>query len=470
MLSIQFTTRHLPVTAKNFLQGMTVLILGLAAGFFFRTPLLMAAGLSLAGAVYISLNYPGLTVFLTVAMSLYANNLKNIFPVLDPYIELSSFNIRLWDPMIFGIIIALGWKILSGDERIRTTFIKTLPFLSLFFLILLFQIFRTIGHFGINALGEFRTYYGQFLLVPYLCVYVSTENQRIQILKVLMWMVFLLIPIAILNALFSPALVMGIRWVDSFGAVALLHGLIALLIFAGRRLFNLSKQWHFSVVLMAGFIIIFTSHRSVWLASTAAVAALIIGGHLKLKQLVAGLAVICLLGTAAYISLEKTGYQPKDFVTSRLKAFTNPTKDPTANWRAYIWIEAVKDIIQQPLLGAGLGTHFNLVIGPHKELVKTSPHNLYITIPFQIGIPGLLAYLGFVAMLFYRFGRNIKLADPWPRDRALLTTGIVILASMQAFYIAYTTEFGCISWAFIGLAASVLVSSDLNKEGIELET
>ena len=130
-----------------------------------------------------------------------------------------------------------------------------------------------------------------------------------------------------------------------------------------------------------------------------------------------------------------------------------------------LWKEAVKDIKQNPLIGVGLGTHFNFVIGPYDELVTTSPHNLYITMPFQIGIPGLLAYLGFVGMLFYRFNTNRRESLLIPLDRALLTMGAVILVSMCAFYIAYTTEFGCISWAYLGLSASVFVNMDLNKEG-----
>ncbi len=105
------------------------------------------------------------------------------------------------------------------------------------------------------------------------------------------------------------------------------------------------------------------------------------------------------------------------------------------------------------------------MIGPNRERVATSPHNIYITIPFQIGIPGLLAYLGFVGMLFFRFRTNFRETLLLPLDRALLTMGFVILVSMHAFYITYSTEFGCINWAYLGLAASVLVNMDLNKEG-----
>ena len=457
--------RHFEYSIKGLIQTGTVLTAGLAAGFLLRTPMLMAGVLVLAAAVYLALNHPNLTVIITVTFSLYANSLKSAFPFLDPYIELSSFNIRLWDPMIFGMTFALAWKILSGDHRVKTALLRSLPLFSILFFILFLQLFRSIGNFGFNAVGEFRTYYGQFLLVPYLCAFTTTPETRMRLLKVLLWLSFLLIPVSIINALFSSYLALGIRWVDAFGAIALLHGLIALYIFKEQSIVNIRLYWYIPILISSVFIIVFTSHRSVWFASAAALATLFFTRHIKIKNLVTVFLLILLLGSTAFFALKKAGYQPQKFISSRLEAFVKPTKDPTSNWRVMLWKEAVKDIKQNPLIGVGLGTHFNFVIGPYDELVTTSPHNLYITMPFQIGIPGLLAYLGFVGMLFYRFNTNRRESLLIPLDRALLTMGAVILVSMCAFYIAYTTEFGCISWAYLGLSASVFVNMDLNKEG-----
>ncbi len=449
---------------KGLIQAGIVLAAGLTAGFLLRTPMLFAGVLILAASVYLALNHPILTVILTVFLSLYANSLKNVFPFLEPFIELPLFNIRLWDPMIFGMIFVLAWKILSGDPRVKTALLKSIPLFSILFLILFLQVLRSIGNFGFYTLGEFRTYYGPLLLVPYLCAFMTAPEKRLRMLKVLLWMAFLLIPVSIINALFSPDVEFGIRWVRAFGAIALLNGLIAFYIFTKRNIVNIRIYWYIPIFALSGFILVITSHRSVWLASVAAFAALFFTRHIRKKNLVTFFLLILLVGSAAFFAFDKAGHQPQTFISSRLKAFTNPVNDPTSNWRLLLWEEAIQDIRQNPFFGLGLGTHFNIVIGTNREIVITSPHNLYITIPFQIGIPGFLAYLGFVGMLFFRFKSNRYKTFLIPLDRALLTMGFVILVSMHVFYITFTSEIGFLNWAYLGLAVSVLVNRDLNKE------
>ena len=464
MLLNPFKPLQFEYNTKSMLQAGTVLAAGLVVGFLLRTPILLAAVLVLAGAVYLALNHPSLTVILFVILSLYARSLESVFPFLDRTVTVSSINIRFWDPIIFGMIFALVWKIPSGDRRVQTAFRKSFPFLGILFLILFLQIFRTIGNFGFNTLGEFRTYYGQLILVPYLCAFMTTPEKRLRMLKVLLWISFLMIPVSIINALFSPSAEFGTSWGIATSAMTLLQGLIVFYIFTERSIINIKLYWYIPIVILSGFIIVFTSHRSVWLAATAGLVALFFMQRINIKNLVTACLLILLLVSAAFFGFKKAGHLPQNYVSSRMMAFTNPSKDPTSNWRILLMKEAIKDIKQNPLIGVGLGRHFNLVIGPHRELVTTSPHNLYVSIPFQIGIPGLLAYLIFVGLLFFRFKTNRRLTSLVPLDRTLLTTGTVILVSMHAFYVAYFSVFECVSWAFIGLTASVLVNMDLNKE------
>ena len=71
--------------------------------------------------------------------------------------------------------------------------------------------------------------------------------------------------------------------------------------------------------------------------------------------------------------------------------------------RVEIWKKTAASIIKHPLLGVGIG-NFPTVLSQHTDLAKagSSAHNLYLNIAAEIGLVGLLAALGILAIILKR--------------------------------------------------------------------
>jgi O-antigen ligase len=443
-------------------QVLILFILSVAAGITLTQPLgslFFLAILILSVSVYLAYNYPALTVILIITLSLIAENLKHIHPIFSPVVEMETFNLRLWDPLIFGIVITLFLKFFLDSNCLKQAFLRYYPLLAMLFILLVTQLFRTIGVYGINAAGELRTYYSYLLMVPYLTVFMKTPNQRFQMLKVLVLLSFSLILVALFRGLSGSEAVLNVRFISASGALAVLYGLIALFVMKNRGLWKASALWFVLTSIVAVVLIIFTGHRSVWLATVTALITLYFLREIKFTRLVQVGLIGLLAGMVAYFALFSVGHNPVEFIETRLLAFINPEQDPTAYWRYSLWIASLEGIRQNTWLGNGLGKHFQL-IGPGGELITTSPHNLYVSIPFQIGIPGLLLYLGFIAVFFIQLvllRRNQLLLVT---DKVISSLGITILAASHAYYVAYTMELDWMTWAYAGLAASAVVNRD----------
>jgi len=442
-------------------QVLLLSILSMATGIMLTQPLgplFFLAILVLSVSVYLAYNYPVLTIILTIFLSLVAGNLKHINPIFNPVVDIGIFNLRLWDPLTFGVIITLLLKLFLNNNQLKTL-LKNYPSLTMLFILLILQLFRSVKLHGINAPGELRTYYSYLFMVPYLVVFTKIPDQRLRMLKVLMFLSFSFILVALLKGLLAPKIALGVRYVNASGALAVLYGLIALFIARDRNLLKIGLLQFILISLAGGALIIFTAHRSVWLATAIALLTLYLLRETKLKTRVQIILTILIAGAIAYFGFSEVGYDPTKFLKTRISAFINPEQDPTAYWREYLWRESLKGIQQNPLLGGGLGRHFQL-IGPGGELIATSPHNLYLTIPFQIGIPGLLLYLAFVGMLFLDFIRLRAYRAMPASDRSILNLGIVVLVAAHAYYMAYAMDW--MSWTYVGLAASAVMNQKVS--------
>jgi len=442
------------------IQGGLILVLNIAIGVmiahtswtFFPIAILVAAI-----ATYLAYNHPILTVVLIVILSTITDNLSGFLSI-PTVIDVGLFNLRLWDPLFSGILVTLFLKLF--DYQLIQALLRYYLLLILLFVLLILQLMLNIGVYGINALGEFRTYYSPLLMMPYLAIFMRTTEQRLRMLKVLMILSFSFIAVVLLNGLFTRDIglifgSLGLKLIGSSGALALLYGLVALLLTMNRRIMRVSPLLLALVFLTGGFLVLLTAHRSVWLATTLAFLTLYLLREFRLKRQAQFVLIAYLVGVTACFALSNVGQNPVEFIETRLLAFTDPEQDPTAYWRQYLWRTSLEEIRQNPWLGSGLGKHFQLT-GPAADLITTSPHSLYVTIPFQIGIPGLLFYLAFIGMLFLRFMRlRVKQCIP-ASDRAILTVGIVVLVAAHAYYVSYTMDW--ITWLYVGLAGSVLVN------------
>ncbi len=78
-------------------------------------------------------------------------------------------------------------------------------------------------------------------------------------------------------------------------------------------------------------------------------------------------------------------------------------EETSNNGRLAIWKKTVASIIHHPLLGVGIG-NFPTVLSQSTDLAKagSSAHNLYLHIAAEIGLIGLLAALGILAIILKR--------------------------------------------------------------------
>ena len=439
----------------EFFISILIIILCILVGFIMPSHpwgWLLLAGFGGLVILLVANYFPTVTIILLLASSILAQNLKPIFPILDPYKNLGPFAMRIYDPFVFSILGVIILKTLLSDKSALRFWKKSNTALKLLAVVIILQTLRTIPRYGINALGEARTYYSQLILIPYISINYDTPEKRKKLLKVLLIISFSIIPVAILRGGLQPNVALRVRWISASGMLAIVYGGFVLLIANNHKLFQTNWLVKISAYIAGGSLLLFTAHRSVWLAFGVGLITLFLLKELhiskQLGMLLLGLTVLQLV----LRGFELVGHDPIYFLNQRILAFTNPTADPTARWRKNLWVEAWKHIRQFPILGNGLGKHFQLVI-PGEE-VTTSPHNLYLTIAYQVGIPALILYLIFVSVLFFR---SLSFMDRGVNniDHTIVIIGEVVILTAHAYYMAYV--FDWVTLSYLGLVYSALI-------------
>jgi O-antigen ligase len=238
-------------------------------------------------------------------------------------------------------------------------------------------------------------------------------------------------------------------------ALALLYGLLSLFIARNHNLFNPGILVWLSLLVSGGFLLVFTAHRSVWLASVVALIGLYFLKEVRLSQQAQLLIIGVFVALLVFWGLFSVGQSPVVFLEDRLQAFTAPGSDNTASWRLELWRRSVSLIQKSPFLGKGFGSHFSFYLA-YGNVVRTSPHNLYLTIGLQIGLIGLVLYLVFALGVYFSLLRASKWPKLSPSDAAIILTALIVFVAAHAYYIAYVFEF--MTWLYMGLAISVLVN------------
>lgn len=120
--------------------------------------------------------------------------------------------------------------------------------------------------------------------------------------------------------------------------------------------------------------------------------------------------------------------------------------------RGNYWREAIHMIKDHPWFGVGLNAY-----SVRGEEYKISwggyPHNCYLQMAAEIGIPGLLAFLGVIGSLFYSVYKKFR---QWPEDRYKdmlvgLTAGLgafLLHSFFDTFF--YSTQLSAMMWLVMG--------------------
>lgn len=447
-------TLVLPILFRRASLIITLLAgIGLITGVIASGSPLPVIGLAVLGlSMFIAYRHPVIATSAIVLLSSGVENTPGVVPVLIRQIEIWSMNVRPWDPLVFGMVVTVLWKLATFDQT-KKGLIRAYPIMFLFFALLTVKCLLSIGTYGINTVGEARTYYSYLVMIPYLWIHLKCSKHRLLMLKVLASLSFLFVILGFLGAVYGGEIYLSVRILTAGGALAVLYGLVALILFLNQRITVPPVLLVFAST-AGGFLVLFTAHRSVWLAATSAAVTLLFLGQLRIRRFLQFAVVAVAIGVFCYFGLVSVGHNPAEFLGARLQAFLDPDEDPTAYWRKHLWQESIEEIKRNPLLGSDLGRHFQLYDPYTGALVTTSPHSLYVSIGFQLGLAGLLLYLGFIAALCTRLLKFRRLSQEIG-DRTATTMGIVVLVAAHAYYIAYPMELDWITWAYLGVAASV---------------
>ena len=359
------------------------------------------------------------------------------------------------DPILFGIIMAMFLKLASGDQRARTTLYREISIWSIFMLWMVFELVRSFAMFGpVNALGEFRTYFREIVIIPYVIMFIRTRGEQWRAFQILLWSMLFLILVGFFRGGYVHKFRFAAyaKWLYQHGSLGLLWGTLALYLMhqfgywrRGNVLFGIIIASSLGLTLIA-------SHRSVWLAAFIAVIMLLFMGYFKFSNLVKmGVAFFIAALTINFVYSE---IDLVDFIQERLVALTDPTEDQTANWRYLVWQDALEQSKAFILEGKGLGNYFSTRL-PNGMVVEVMLHNQYIQLIYQVGVIGLVLYLGFLIQMYRRLSKTYReTSDPFYRMIALLN--MVIIVSVSAYYVAY--EYEPFTWLFVGLGLSVSLS------------
>ncbi len=364
------------------------------------------------------------------------------------------------DPILFSMLAAMMAKLFIGDPRAKRAFFKEMSIWSIFMLWMIFELARSASMFGlVSPLGEFRTYFREILIIPYIVIFAATRAEQWKMFKVLLWVTLIMIAIGLFRGSYVHKFRFAAyaKWLYQHGSLGLVWGTLGIYLMQRYGFWKYGNFWFATLIALSMALTVIASHRSVWLAAMVSLFALFLMGHLRLGNLMKmGMAMFTalLLINFFYDDLDLVG-----FMEERLVALTDPTKDETANWRYLIWLDAIKQSSAHLLEGKGLGNYF-MMRAPNGLIVTKMLHNQYVQLLYQVGLIGLLLYLGFVIQMFVRLKRTYKeTADPFYKMTCLLA--LVIILGSSAYYIAY--DFEPFTWMFVGLGMAISLNHTEQK-------
>ncbi len=364
------------------------------------------------------------------------------------------------DPILFSMLAAMMAKVFIGDPRAKRALFKEMSIWSIFMLWMIFELARSATMFGIvSPLGEFRTYFREILIIPYIVIFAATRAEQWKMFKVLLWVTLIMIPIGFFRGGYVHKFRFAAyaKWLYQHGSLGLVCGTIGLYLMQRFGFWKKGNFWFGLLIASSMGLTVIASHRSVWLASMVALFALFLMGHLRLGNLMK--MGMVMLTAVLIINFVYDEINIVEFVEERLVALTDPTEDETANWRYLIWMDAIKQSSAHLLEGKGLGNYF-MMRAPNGLIVTKMLHNQYVQLLYQVGIIGLVLYLAFVIQMYVRLKRTYKESgDPFYKMVSLLA--MVIILGSSAYYIAY--DFDPFTWMFVGLGMAVCLNHSEQK-------
>lgn len=416
----------------------------------------------LSGCVYVAFRFPLFTVFLLIILAV----LPSIFQMVPEYSEewmSIGFGIRIQDVVIISMLGAVVLKVVFRVKELYTRNNLSLSVYTILFgLWICFEIVRNINVYGLSAPGEFRYCYLILSATLYIALHFSSVARRKKLLKLLIAssLFFPIMSIPIIGQLKGWSIGPEARFYPASISLGLLYGLLALTLGKKYKALKISGALYWFIFVITGLMILIDSHRSVWLATLAAGAALFWIKEINYSKRMNGtlltiLSIMIILTLTNQILILKMKTNLIDYITGRTSDLVklDESHNNTAAWRVAQWKAQMTNFYASPIIGEGFGGYWGLS-GVQGDL-GVSPHNLYIQTLVKLGSVGMVLYLIIVIKVFFKLKRAItkyKFMDD--SEIAMLILGIVVLISGHVFYIAYSFEY--YSLLFIGLGIASL--------------
>lgn len=282
--------------------------------------------------------------------------------------------------------------------------IKRTPFDEL---ILMFVIFSALSVWSSPDRGfSFYNYYhliGRYILIYYLVVNnIHSTDQVKRIVWAILGSAFIVALYGFYQYLFSASVIT--EWVDYeqfpdlkfrvFSTMQnpnLLAGFLVTImaIAAGLGCKETALSCRiavFSLIAIFGACLVLTYSRGAWLSVLAVIAAF---GVLYNRKIFWLLLLLPVMGLFAH-----------DVLIERLMSILNPT-DTSSTLRIALWESTVAMIMDKPLFGIGWGAYW-MVYPEYDFFINDAStkivhaHNMYLNIAAEIGIPGLMVFIGII--------------------------------------------------------------------------
>jgi O-antigen ligase len=186
----------------------------------------------------------------------------------------------------------------------------------------------------------------------------------------------------------------------------------------------------------------FTFQRGAWLAALAATALAFLllprRQRTRAAAYVLPLVGLCAAAVVALNSLSVAGTRdPLASGLERLASVEEPQRDVSSQHRVREWDRSLELVEAHPVTGIGLGGSITFWSPLYSEARKAMGgsfrtfyiHNSYIWLALKLGVPGLLALVGFLIATL-GVGTRAYLARTEPRRRRLLLGGVLTLVTM----------------------------------------
>lgn len=223
---------------------------------------------------------------------------------------------------------------------------------------------------------------------------------------------------------------------NQFGVLMAVGAILALILYHKKFIFKL--ELYISEILFLVSIAISAS-RNAWLVFLLGMFLLLLYRIINLKQmiLIVSCFLLCILSypTSTYKvglgdsqifplfnlvnqsfnsnDIERNISKPKLTVKSNVTSDIKPKKSNpqgTALSRFALWTSAINEIVKRPIAGIGLGVfveHIGVKVFGAKGF---HAHNIFLNVGVELGIPGLLIFINFLARVFSKIKPNNYLA------------------------------------------------------------